>query len=53
MYSAAAGKKSMSGSRRWVAVAVMSTKKQETVNEIRVFVMVVIGEFRHHHPPTR
>jgi hypothetical protein len=53
MYSAEAGKKSMSGSRRQVAAAVMNTNKQEIVNGIRVFVMVVIGEFRHHQPRTR
>jgi hypothetical protein len=42
----------MSGSRREVAVAVMNTNKQEIVNEIRVFVMVVIDEFRYHQPRT-
>lgn len=43
----------MSGSGREVTVAVMNTKKQEIVNEIRVFVTVVIGEFRYHEPPTQ
>lgn len=36
MYSAEAVKESMPGSPRWVAVAVMNTKKREIVSEIRV-----------------